>query len=215
MTISGSPIALSDQYSMPVNNIVPSASRQSSLAKNFANYLGFTSCSAGGIDVNATALVPVRNATATITTSFATKATANPPANASTSTLPTSNAAQSSTTDNQGLDTSQKAGVGVGVSLSVLLGILILWILWRRRRERQVEPSTNSAVKSDGPFLQQKAELAEEEHRRKLFELEAKTPCRELEGAAQIEKGDSDRPPEMKTNEPQAPEIWSPMVLSE
>lgn len=70
ITTSGSAIQVSPAYS----EILPSADGRVTLDANgqqsFINYLGFSSCSGGGENVVATALVQVLNTTATATSTF-------------------------------------------------------------------------------------------------------------------------------------------------
>ncbi|KAL2046888.1 hypothetical protein N7G274_000906 [Stereocaulon virgatum] len=70
MTTSGSPILLSSAYT----EILQSANGQivldASGQQSFIDFLGFTTCSGGGENVAATALVQVTNTTATMTSTF-------------------------------------------------------------------------------------------------------------------------------------------------
>ena len=52
-------------------------------------------------------------------------------------------------------------------------------------------------VTKEQPFVQPKSELDDQENRREIFELDLGTPRYELDGREKVEKGTSDRPPEM------------------
>ena len=184
ITNSGSSIPLSSPYSV----VTPAASADQNFLNyaglDFLDYLGFTTCSAGGGEPLVTPLSEFTNST-------------NPTAPSTASAGPGASTVSPFTGGNvetppNGLSAGAKIGIGLGIPAFVVSTLLFAFIFWRRSRSAkdaktsEEENSFESQV-DDRPYLQQKAELEDEERRihemdgeGKRYELDGEVRCHEM-----------------------------------